>query len=269
MSAAGWLSRLGALMPGKAARPQRPRLSLNATPDVVYAIGDIHGCLEQLRDIEAQIIADAQGLAGDKLIVVLGDLVDRGPNSAAVIDALMGRPPAGFRRICLAGNHDEMMLTFLDAPARHMDWLEFGGDATLRSYGIDVDAFRTLPAGRMKGLLAAHVPAEHKAFLASLPALAVTPDYVFVHAGLRPGVAIEEQSEADLLWYRDAFEADFAEFQQVVVHGHIPAAEPHVSRWRIGIDTGAFATGRLSAVRLTANNPPLLLVTNPKARANG
>jgi serine/threonine protein phosphatase 1 len=145
-----------------------------------------------------------------------------------------------------------------------MDWLEFGGDATLASYGVNVEALRALPAGRMKALLAAHVPDEHRSFLAGLAASAVTPDYVFVHAGLRPGVGLDSQTEADLLWYRDAFEADFAEFGKVVVHGHSPVPEPHVARWRIGIDTGAFATGRLSAVRLSANKPPLLIVTKPK-----
>ncbi|HWA17674.1 MAG TPA: metallophosphoesterase family protein [Devosia sp.] len=268
MALPSWLARLVGL-PSKGGEAQRPRLKLATTPDVLYAIGDVHGCLAQLQDVERQIVADAASLAGDKLIVVLGDLVDRGPNSAEVLDHLLRRPPAGFRRICLAGNHDDMMLAFLDAPRRHMDWLEFGGDATLRSYGVDVEALRLLSDTRMKSVLAAHVPNEHKALLAGLPALVATPDYVFAHAGVRPGVAIDAQADADLLWYRDGFEADFAEFAQLVVHGHIPVADPHISPHRIGIDTGAYATGRLTAVRLTANKPPLLLATKRAGRVIG
>ncbi|MDB5541400.1 MAG: serine/threonine protein phosphatase [Devosia sp.] len=228
------------------------RASLDA-PGVIYAVGDVHGCLRQLLALERQIVADAAQFAGPRTIVMLGDYIDRGPQSAQVLDHLVAQPPPGFRRICLAGNHELEMLSVLHG-GRSRSWLEFGGSETLRSYGIGDDRLRG--AAALRRLIEAHVPNEHVAFLESLPALLETPGFVFVHAGLQPGVPIAAQTLEDLVWYRDDFAETYETLGLTVVHGHSIRDEVLLSPNRIGVDTGAFVTGRLSAVRLAPGLPP-------------
>ncbi|MEQ1900569.1 MAG: metallophosphoesterase family protein [Devosia sp.] len=248
--------------------PPRPRLKLERTPAVIYAVGDVHGCLDQLIQIERKIAEDAAPLDGDKLIVMLGDYIDRGPRSAQVIDHLIGPAPEGFERICLVGNHDTGFLSFLAVSGRSDDWLALGAEATLASYGIDVD--RLDPRERSPYLLsrrlAASVPAEHITFLAGAPVLLETPDYIFVHAGLRPGRSIKDQLDQDLLWIRHIPAARLAEFGRPVIHGHTPVKTALVDGPEIAIDTAAFATGRLTAVRLMVNKAPIFLVTEATER---
>lgn len=248
--------------------PPRSRVKLERTPSVIYAVGDVHGCLEQLLEIERRIAEDAAPLAGDKLIVMLGDYVDRGPRSAQVIDHLIGPAPQGFDRICLVGNHDTGFLSFLAETGRSDDWLALGAEATLASYGIDTDRLgpRERSPSQLSRLLAASVPAEHIAFLAGAPILLETPDYIFVHAGLRPGQPLEAQVDEDLLWIRHIPAARLAEFGRPVVHGHTPVKTARVDGPEIAIDTAAFATGRLTAVRLMANKAPIFLVTEATDR---
>ena len=231
-------------------------------PAAVYAIGDIHGCLRELQTLERIIIADAQSGDGPVWIVYLGDMIDRGPNPAGVIDHLLRPLSDRVKRICLGGNHEAMMLDFLAAQA-NMGWLNQGGAATLSSYVIDADAFARRSKQQRLNFLASHIPAEHVQFLRSLLLTASLPGAVFVHAGLRHGVGLSQQREEDLLWSRDTNRHQPWQAGTVVVHGHTPAQEAVMLPHRICVDTGAFATGRLTAVKLTEHgNPRLLSIVN-------
>ena len=235
----------------------RPVVSVPADTRV-YAIGDIHGRLDLLRQLEAKIVAHAaQAPVARHVLVYIGDYVDRGYESRQVIDHLIAPPPAGFDRVCLKGNHEDFMLRFLDDAHIAPMWLVNGGRETLLSYGI------TLPAGHDLGDQIADaqarfrdtLPPAHLAFLKGLKLSHVEGGYVFVHAGVRPGVALEDQAESDLLWIRDEFlHSRAGHDNQVVVHGHTVVAEPEVQAHRIGIDTGAFATGRLTCLVLEGSD---------------
>ena len=251
---------LGLLASSKPAdRGAAPRLKRDRQPARLYAIGDVHGCLDLLKRLEAQIVADAEGAPGDKVIVMLGDLVDRGPASAQVIDHMLARPPAGFQRICLLGNHEAMMLAFIRDPRRGAIWLENGGREALLSYGLPLDTLLRGVAPRvLDNLIQSHVPAEHIEFLERLPVMLDTPEAIFVHAGLRPGVKLATQRDDDLIWFRDGYESDYAEFGRPVVHGHMPRTEALVSPYRIAVDTGAYVNGRLTAVRIMPGATPFL-----------
>lgn len=237
--------------------PERQRLTVSEWPAAIYAIGDVHGCLAQLERLEQAIYADGAAFAGEKWIVMLGDYVDRGPNSAGVLDHLLAPVPSGYRRICLAGNHETMMLAFLDEPLSGSDWRRFGGNQTLQSYAID-EHFDAHTLEQRRQILHGHVPRRHVDFMGSLPLYLRVGNTVFVHAGLRHGVPLEQQSERDLLWLRPGDDIPF-EAGTVVVHGHTPAATPTLSPWRIGIDTGAAMTGILTSVRLTPHGDPAIL----------
>jgi len=231
-----------------------PRLNAAERPALLYAIGDVHGCLDALKALEARIIADAADTPGEKWIVMLGDYVDRGPHSAQVLDHLTARPPSGFSRICLRGNHEEAMLDALEDPRAIDTWLGFGSEATLASYGLSAtqieDLARPGRAASRQQLLHAYVPDEHIAFLRNLPVMLTVPGYILVHAGLRPGVATTAQLDRDLMWIRGEFLAANHDFGAVVIHGHTPADEPYLSARRVGIDTACFASGTLTAVRV-------------------
>lgn len=242
--------------PSPSAEGQRPRLALAERPELVCAIGDVHGRYDLLRRLEQQLTADAAGIAGRKLIVMLGDYVDRGPQSREVIEHLLAPPPDGFERICLAGNHEQVMQAFLADSARNGSWLEFGGTDTLASYGIYEDAYAG-PALRRKSfayVLESSIPDEHRQFLAALPSLLVMPGFAFVHAGIRPGVSLADQSDSDLLWIRqEFFDASDPDAGLRIVHGHTPVAEPEVTPYRIDIDTGAYMSGCLTALCINAS----------------
>lgn len=238
-----------------ALRAPRRRLSLSADPPLVYAIGDVHGCLDQLQRLEADLVADAADSKGPKLIVMLGDYVDRGPRSADVIAHLSGAPPEGFYRVCLSGNHEELMLDVLQGRIGLDEWLTFGGEATLRSYGLDVYHLRHeigFGTEQIMEEFRRSVPKGHITFLQSLPAVLETPTYFFTHAGARPGVALDDQSEQDLMWIRSPFlDTDCPPFPRIIVHGHSQTLRPALLPHRIGIDTAAYMGGPLSAIGLT------------------
>jgi serine/threonine protein phosphatase 1 len=238
---------------GRRDRPQPPaqrRRVAAEWPAVVYAIGDVHGCYDLLQDLLNQIRADAARTAGSKLLVMLGDYVDRGPKSASVLDWLCAPPPDGFDRVALAGNHEVLMLDFLADPRPDASWLGFGGTETLASYGIDLEQFtRARPRDRT-AMLDAFIPVEHLDLLRSLPGMLTLPHATFVHAGLRSGLPLADQHDDDLLWMREPFLSEEMPADMFVVHGHTPAAEPVVAGRRICVDTGAFATGTLTAVRM-------------------
>lgn len=253
---------LGRLLGRSPPAPGRPRVTRGIAPAVTYAVGDVHGRLDLLKQIERTIVEDARDVAGARLLVMLGDYVDRGPHSAQVLDHLMAPPPPGFERVCLSGNHEMMMLDFLDDPRNGEVWLRNGGDLTLMSYGMDPEPFagRRDPR-RLRNLLDAMVPAEHRAFIEALPVCLSMPGYVFVHAGLRPGLPLAAQADEDLMWIRDGFMDGDHDFGATVVHGHTPRAAASVGRGRISLDTGAFATGILSAARIQPAGPVRILST--------
>ncbi|MBY0337413.1 MAG: serine/threonine protein phosphatase [Acetobacteraceae bacterium] len=228
----------------------------------VYAVGDVHGRLDCLLALERRIADDVAARGGGRsLVIYLGDLIDRGPDSAGVLTHLASAAPAPFERRFLRGNHERMFESVLDAGAGIADWKTLGGLDLMASYGV------SLPAGvgaeADAALLAAlrrSVPLAHLRLLSELETLIVVGDYVFVHAGLRPGVPLGQQTEADLLWIRDEFLQSRADFGRTVVHGHTPVAEPERRPNRINVDTGAYATGRLTAVRLEGEDVEMLSV---------
>jgi serine/threonine protein phosphatase 1 len=226
----------------------------------VYAIGDIHGRADLLRRLHLGIAEDAgEGGPADNLILYVGDLVDRGPDSNGVIDAVMAAAPAGFRKLCLLGNHEAMMLEFLDDIGIGMSWALNGGVATLASYGVGSLSHDTEREWRrVQRELAAAIPERQLAFLRGLPLRHVEGDYLFAHAGVRPGIALDRQDRDDLLWIREEFLDSAADHGKVVVHGHTVTREVEVRPNRIGIDTGAYATGRLTCLVLAGTTRTLL-----------
>ena len=251
---------LGIFRRRSAIAPSRPRL-LGDNAAVVYAIGDIHGCYDLLLELVERIRRDAKDITGRRLLVTLGDYVDRGPMSAQVIDWLCGPAPEGFDRISLAGNHEAMMLEFLTNPSSNSPWLEFGGIDTLESYGVDVRRFVRARRQERRAILRASIPVAHVSLLTNLPSLLELPEAVFVHAGLRPNVDLAEQVDEDLLWIREPFLSAPVQHGPLVVHGHTPAGAPVVAGGRICVDTGAFATGVLTAVRLVRAGQPTFIDT--------
>jgi len=225
-----------------------------AIPDErrIYAIGDIHGRLDLLDRLLATIEADdeARGDARRELIF-LGDLVDRGPDSRGVVERLLAlsRGPVPIR--FLMGNHEEVFLRALAGDSGALRFLiRIGGRETLLSYGIGEEEYASLDYDGLDALIRAKVPQAHIDFLAAFEEWIEVGDYLFVHAGLRPGVAIAEQSTRDLRWIRDDFLRHRDSFGKMVVHGHSITEDIDMRSNRIGIDTGAFASGKLTAIGL-------------------
>lgn len=215
----------------------------------VFAIGDIHGRADLLREairtIEAHLTAHP---VARHLIVVLGDIIDRGPQSREVIDDLIA---LGQRRelVVLKGNHETLIDTFLSDPATLSHWKKLGGGETLASYGLPLRGL-TSPAqeSEIAQAFRAAMPAAHHAFLARLPTSLSCGDLFFAHAGVRPGVALAAQSDHDLIWIRNDFLKHEELFEKLIIHGHTPVRSPDVRDNRINIDTGAYVTGRLSCM---------------------
>lgn len=226
----------------------------------VFAIGDIHGRADLLDLVHERIEADLRARKPEKAVAVyLGDYVDRGADSYGVLERLSREAPAGVRRIFLKGNHEEMLELFLGDPDVGNRWRQLGGTETLFSYGVDVNA--ALARGGMAGLaqdFAKKVPPAHREFLAALELYTVLGDYFFCHAGVRPGVPLERQRAADLLWIRDEFLSSGASFGKVIVHGHSPVEMPDFRSNRINIDTGAYATNRLTCLVLEGSGRRIL-----------
>jgi len=212
----------------------------------VYAIGDIHGCLDRLVALHELIAEDITARPGERITLVhLGDYVDRGTDSAQVIEWLINQPPVPADAfVNLMGNHEHMMLSAVvgtdkDAPSQ---WLMNGGADSLLSWGIA----RNVPPVEW----AAHIPLQHLVFLRDLTISRRIGPYLFVHAGVRPGVALDQQTRQDMLWIREPFLSSRLDHGAVVVHGHTPKHEPIVQPNRIAIDTGAVLGGALTCVVL-------------------
>ena len=212
----------------------------------VYAIGDVHGCLDQLVALHYAIAADlAARPVAESVLVHIGDYVDRGPDSAGVIWLLLGTvAPQVTKRVDLMGNHEVMMADAIEGMTDRAagNWLGNGGEATLESYGVPPAAMPTEWAGQL--------PLQHRQWLRQRDIAHIAGNYLFVHAGIRPGVPLDRQTSDDLLWIREPFLSSPEEREIVVVHGHTPREAPEVTRNRIGIDTGAAMGGKLTCVVL-------------------
>ena len=231
---------------------------------LIYAVGDIHGCYEQLRHLLTQIAGDAEAHARGRTatLIFCGDYVDRGPASRQVLDALCWlkrRRP--FHLQFLKGNHEQVMLNYISAPTRTTTWLRFGGSETLQSYGVTPPAPDDAPEAHLAARddLLERLPVAHLRFLEGLELMVGAGDYAFVHAGVRPGVALADQAENDLLWIREDFLDVEASHDRIIVHGHTwDSDQPQIGPRRIGIDTGAYETGVLTAVRIEDDNVSIL-----------
>lgn len=218
----------------------------------VYAIGDLHGCDDLLARLLESIDADdkARGPARTTLIF-LGDLVDRGPASAQVVERLrrlaLARPDTRF----LKGNHEEIFLGAVEGEPKALRlFCRIGGRETVISYGLDPDRYDRLDYEEFAAELRQLVPPEHAAFIDTFEDMIEIGDYVFVHAGIRPGVELAEQQTRDLRWIRDPFLDHDRSFDKMIVHGHTISAEIEFRSNRIGVDTGAYTSGQLSALGL-------------------
>ncbi|MBJ3778328.1 metallophosphoesterase family protein [Acuticoccus mangrovi] len=216
----------------------------------VYAVGDIHGCdhlLERLMGLIAEDLAASPAEHVTELFV--GDYVDRGRDSYAVIEFLRGPATPGRERVCLLGNHEVAMLDALRDGSLMARWLVFGAEATLRAYGIEARQYAHNPVA-LQPMLQAVLPEEHRAFLEQRPVTHRIGDVLFVHAGIRPGVPLEAQERHDLIWIREEFLNYTGPLPVHVVHGHTPVDAPDHRPWRTNIDTGAVYGGALTAAVL-------------------
>lgn len=229
---------------------QAPGWPRTAPGERVYAVGDVHGRADLLDAMIALIRDDLTARPPEGIrpwLVMLGDYVDRGPDSRGVLARLVAGPwPVGLRRVFLKGNHEDMMLRLLrGAPGLAGLWLANGGAETLGSYGVAATDTGALPAR-----LDAALPADHRRFLEGLDLLHASGDYLFVHAGIRPGVPLDRQAPEDLMWIREPFLSAAHALGAVVVHGHTIHAAPVEQGNRIGIDTGAYASDVLTCLVL-------------------
>lgn len=240
------------------------RMTVAATPPGtrIYAIGDVHGCLDLLLRLHELISVDAaHAPARRRVLVYVGDYIDRGPDSAGVLDLLLDRPLPGFEIVHLLGNHEDILLQFPDDATVGPSWLTYGGVQTLASYFVEASpgsCHDDRELQRLQGEVRRRVPRRHVEFMRSLPLTHVEGDYLFVHAGIRPRVPLECQEREDLLWIRDEFLHSAEDHGKIVVHGHTISEAPDQQPNRIGIDTGAFHTGRLTCVVLDGRSRAFL-----------
>ncbi|MEM1411526.1 MAG: metallophosphoesterase family protein [Pseudomonadota bacterium] len=235
---------------GKASAPDGTRL---------YAIGDIHGRADLLIDLHEMIRADAADYGGRKQVIYLGDYIDRGLQSKQVVELLLEPQLEGFEAVFLKGNHEQAMLDFLDYPEATAGWLSFGGRETLMSYGITVTFMPLMKdMKKLAGELEEVLPDTHRRFLEDGLLSWRSGDYYFVHAGIRPGVDLEDQHFEDQLWIRDEFIESEQNHGAVIVHGHTISPEVELRPNRIGLDTGAFHSGVLSCLVLDGTVQRLL-----------
>jgi serine/threonine protein phosphatase 1 len=250
LTLSGWLAALRGRPERHEGSPSYPAIDANT---VIYAVGDIHGRADLLSDLHRRIDADWQDRpAQRRLEVYLGDYVDRGPDSAAVLAMLRERAVVT-TIMPLLGNHESILLHYLDGGMSDREWLDWGGAATAISYGVNPAREAVLSAA-----LSRAIPLEDMHFLRTLRASFRYGPYFFAHAGIQPGKSLDNQSRDDLLWIRKPFLDHEGSFGAVVVHGHTPNDQPEFKPNRINIDTGAYATHRLSCLRLDSEGAALL-----------
>jgi serine/threonine protein phosphatase 1 len=217
----------------------------------VYAIGDVHGRADLLAQLLAGIDADVAAYPATRVLeVLLGDYIDRGPHSREVLDMLVARSQRR-QMVCLKGNHETYIPNFLRNPATLHQWKHFGGFETLVSYGVAPTINANEQQQReIARTFARALPESHRRFIDKLRSSFTCGDFFFSHAGVRPGIPLSEQHEEDLLWIREDFLLHEEGFGKIVIHGHTPVTEPDIRPNRINIDTGAYATGRLTCLVL-------------------
>ena len=228
---------------------ERPRVPAGRR---VYAIGDVHGRADLLSELFKRIDDDLRSRPHvSSILVFLGDYIDRGPNSREVIDLLIARRRETHNTMFLKGNHEDCALRLLTDPAVFSEWKMIGGLSTVLSYGVTLTGHHDPQThARIAAAVAEAMPDSHHRFLRSLALSFTLGDFFFAHAGVRPGISLTAQSPRDLLWIRDDFLCHEEDFGKVVVHGHTPTKEPEIRTNRINIDTGAYATGRLTCLVL-------------------
>lgn len=221
----------------------------------VHAVGDVHGRADLLENVLAEIDADIAAHRNLQSVqVFLGDYIDRGPSSREVLDLLIAFG-ATHRCLFLKGNHEALLLDFLENPAVLAQWRQNGALPTLVSYGLAPSLNPKLnEQHELSRALNEALPASHRQFLRNLKLSYTCGDMLFVHAGIRPGVPLSQQREQDMLWIRDEFLSYTGAFEKRVVHGHTPVTAPDVHFNRINIDTGAYATGRLTCAIFQDDN---------------
>ncbi len=214
----------------------------------VYAIGDLHGCVSLLRRIETAITKD---LAQEEAhVVLLGDIIDRGPDSAEMLDHLLLPPPPGQVRHVLLGNHEVMFTRFFENPARAAEWLYCGGAETLLSYGIDAQSFTTWPPAKQRQSLQAHIPEDHRRFIANLPAILSWGNVIFAHAGIDFTKQLTDQTEDAVLWNKTPISGNNLPENTMLVHGHVPVSAPDIHQNVINMDVGAYMTNKAVIMRI-------------------
>lgn len=235
-----------------------------------YVVGDVHGRLDLLEDLLAKIHAELQHRPASKtLLVFVGDLIDRGPQSAQVIERLRTYSRPGIRPIFLLGNHEEVLLRIIKGDAQLItNWRWFGGSECLQSYGVDPDALGRLSDEDALAVVRKAVPRKHVEFLESFVDSCRFGEFLFVHAGIRPGIELDQQQQSDLRWIREPFLLDDTDHGFVVVHGHTISHEVDERANRVGIDTGAYRTGILTALGIEGRQR-WLLDTKPPSRSAG
>lgn len=266
-------ARLNRLMPWRTAdadvrsadKPLHEQISVKAATlppgHRAYVIGDIHGRKDLLLPLLDRIEADKAHHRDVKChLIFLGDYIDRGPMSGGVIDKILELVEIDSSIITLKGNHEAAMMTFLQDAVNGKRWLHYGGDATLKSYGIDVDLARLDEKSihRIVRSFKKSLPDSHLKFIGMLKNSHTLGDYFFVHAGINPAQPIDGQREHDLLWIRDAFLSHGGLYEKVIVHGHSIIPEPEFKENRIGIDTGAFYSNILTCLVLEGDRKEIL-----------
>jgi diadenosine tetraphosphatase ApaH/serine/threonine PP2A family protein phosphatase len=239
------ISFLPAMQPGFA-RHSPPLTASTPAETRIYAIGDIHGRADLLREILERLDEDLRRRPIAYAVeIFLGDYVDRGPDSKDVVDLLAARMVRS-HSVCLRGNHEELMESFLRDPAALDSWLKLGGLQTLISYGVAPRAGETESSANIHQRFCGAFPRAHQLFLQCLKPWVCCGDYLFVHAGIRPAVPFDQQTMDDLLWIREEFLNSSLQYGKYIVHGHTPVAHPDVRSNRINIDTGAWRSGTLT-----------------------
>jgi len=221
-----------------------------------YVIGDVHGRLDLLEELLAKIHSEIQRRPAAKaLLVFVGDLIDRGPSSAHVIERLRTYRREGVRPVFILGNHEEVLLRILRGESQLITkWRWFGGSECLQSYGVEPQQLAHLSDEEALAVIRGVIPKNHIQFLESFVDSCRFGDYLFVHAGIRPGIHLDQQSQADLRWIREPFLLDESDHGFVVVHGHTISPEVQDHPNRIGIDTGAYRTGVLTALAIEGHD---------------
>ena len=253
---------------GQRSTRQPPRTPRNYR---AYAVGDVHGRLDLLDKMLGLIEADLdQHPARRALLLFLGDIIDRGPSSAQAIERLRSYRHANVRTVFLLGNHEEVLLRILNGERGILDsWLRFGGGECLASYGVDPKTVKALPERDALKLIRQSVPEDHRKFIGDWADTLRFGDYLFVHAGIRPSIDLSMQSQSDLRWIRQPFLDDEADHGFVIVHGHTISQDVVERPNRVGIDTGAYRTGVLTALVLDGENRRFIQAVIPNGNDSG